>query len=119
MGQLFDHGVDCLGNLAHYSTVAAIIAPGVSTHFTIMGQGLLQLSFFIAQWQEYHTRTLPHKFGEFGVTEVNMVVSAVSCGAAMVSDLEAVMATVWWLPILGEMEFRFVVIVGWILMNFV
>lgn len=34
-------------------------------------QTSLQLSFFMAQWEEYYTHILPHAAGNFGVTEVN------------------------------------------------
>jgi phosphatidylglycerophosphate synthase len=116
LGQLFDHGVDCLGNIAHFSTVAAIIAPG-ATHRSLMGQAILQFSFFVAQWQEYHTRSLPHKFGEIGVTETMMTVAFLSVAAGFI-DL-SIMGDVYPVPLLGDMEVRFIIIAGWIAMNFV
>ncbi|GMH50840.1 hypothetical protein TL16_g00882 [Triparma laevis f. inornata] len=70
LGQLFDHGVDCIGNLAHFTAIGSCLASG-PTRTTLAGQVALQFSFFVAQWQEYHTRELPHKFGEVGVTECN------------------------------------------------
>jgi ethanolaminephosphotransferase len=70
LGQLFDHGCDCVCNIAHISSVMAVLNLGPTT-IAIGGQVILQFSFFTAQWQEYHTHELPHKFGELGVTEVN------------------------------------------------
>ncbi|GMI55125.1 hypothetical protein ScalyP_jg9645 [Parmales sp. scaly parma] len=70
LGQLFDHGCDCLGNISHFSVVSAILLPG-ACKLTLIGQLSLQFSFFCAQWQEYHTRELPHSVGNFGVTELS------------------------------------------------
>ncbi|GMI22715.1 hypothetical protein TrCOL_g11401 [Triparma columacea] len=70
LGQLFDHGCDCVCNIAHISSVMAVLNLGPTT-IAVAGQVVLQFSFFTAQWQEYHTHELPHKFGELGVTEVN------------------------------------------------
>ncbi|GMH98016.1 hypothetical protein TrST_g1256 [Triparma strigata] len=75
LGQLFDHGVDCIGNLAHFTAIGSCLASG-PTRITLAGQVALQFSFFVAQWQEYHTRELPHKFGEVGVTECNHIQAA-------------------------------------------
>ena len=51
LGQLFDHGCDCVCNIAHISTVMAVINLG-PTELAIVGQTVLQFSFFTAQWQE-------------------------------------------------------------------
>jgi ethanolaminephosphotransferase len=76
LGQLFDHGVDCICNLAHVSTVhswlcAGYGATGSAVWVVVVSQGVLQFSFFVAQWEEYNTGKLPHATGDFGVTEVN------------------------------------------------
>ena len=65
LGQLFDHGCDCVSNLSHFACIGAALAAG-PTKLTLTGQASLQFSFFVAQWQEYHLRELPHKFGELG-----------------------------------------------------
>lgn len=70
LGQLFDHGVDCLAIISHVSGTAAYTMMGGSYWFLMM-QASLQLSFFMAQWEEYYTGILPHAMGEFGVTELN------------------------------------------------
>ena len=71
LGQLFDHGIDCLGNLAHISTFASYAMIG-GTKWILLFQTNLQVSFFMAQWEEYYTQILPHAMGNWiGVTEVN------------------------------------------------
>ena len=70
LGQLFDHGVDCLSIISHVSGTASYTMMGGSYWFFMM-QSSLQLSFFMAQWEEYYTGILPHAMGNFGVTEVN------------------------------------------------
>jgi len=70
LGQLFDHGFDCICNLSHVSTQAGYLMLGGSPWFFAM-QGSLFYAFFMAQWEEYYTGELPHAMGNFGVTEVN------------------------------------------------
>lgn len=70
LGQLFDHGFDCICNLAHVSTQAGYLSVGGSGWFFAF-QGSLFFAFFMAQWEEYYTGELPHAMGNFGVTEVN------------------------------------------------
>lgn len=69
LGQLFDHGVDCLCLLTHLSMVQAWYQAPPRTYLAI--QSSLQFSFFVAQWEEYYTGVLPHATGNVGVTEVN------------------------------------------------
>lgn len=68
LGQLFDHGVDCVANLSHMSLMQCLL------RLPPQGYMWLQLStqtgFFQAQWEEYYTGSLPHAAGNFGTTEV-------------------------------------------------
>merc|ERR1719282_1516191 len=41
MGQLFDHGCDCLGTLAHHSLMSAVLVPG-STPYCFAALAALQ-----------------------------------------------------------------------------
>lgn len=71
LGQLFDHGVDCLGNISHISTASAYVMMGGTPWFFAAQMGL-QFAFFLAQWEEYYTHVLPHANGKWiGVTEVS------------------------------------------------
>jgi ethanolaminephosphotransferase len=71
LGQLFDHGVDCLGNIAAISSASAYVMMG-GTPWYFITQVSLQFSFFLAQWEEYYTHVLPHANGKWiGVTEVS------------------------------------------------
>ena len=67
LGQLFDHGFDCLANLYHISTISGYLMNG-GTLWCFSLQASLFFSFFIAQWEEYYTGFLPHAMGNFGVT---------------------------------------------------
>ncbi len=67
LGQLFDHGFDCICNLSHISTIAGYLAIGGSYWFLGL-QASLFYAFFQAQWEEYYTGSLPHAMGNFGVT---------------------------------------------------
>jgi len=71
LGQLFDHGFDCMCTIFLMSTVASYLMIG-GTYWYLMLQTTLQFAFFMAQWEEYHTHVLPHCTGKWlGVTEVN------------------------------------------------
>jgi phosphatidylglycerophosphate synthase len=70
LGQLFDHGVDCICNFMFISSIFALVM--MSSQWALMLQCSLQFTFFMAQWEEYHTHILQHSVGGvFGVTEVN------------------------------------------------
>lgn len=69
MGQLFDHGLDCVGNISVISLIQGIFSVPASRPFMIV-QGVTQLGFFQAQLEEYYTGTLTHATGDLGITEV-------------------------------------------------
>eukprot|EP00584_Thalassiosira_punctigera_P018437 CAMPEP_0172553374 /NCGR_PEP_ID=MMETSP1067-20121228/50440_1 /TAXON_ID=265564 ORGANISM="Thalassiosira punctigera, Strain Tpunct2005C2" /NCGR_SAMPLE_ID=MMETSP1067 /ASSEMBLY_ACC=CAM_ASM_000444 /LENGTH=393 /DNA_ID=CAMNT_0013341549 /DNA_START=45 /DNA_END=1223 /DNA_ORIENTATION=+ len=71
LGQLFDHGFDCICALFFMATIGSYLMIG-GTYWYILLQTTLQFAFFMAQWEEYHTHVLPHCAGKwFGVTETN------------------------------------------------
>lgn len=67
LGQLLDHGLDCLCLLAHVAAVQGWLRAGDSLAL----QMIVQSTFYLAQWEEYFTGILPHGTGPIGVTEVN------------------------------------------------
>ena len=70
LGQLFDHGIDCLANLSAISVSQTFLMLG-PCRGVLYAQLSLQLTFFCTQWEEYYTGVLPHSYGKFlGVTEV-------------------------------------------------
>lgn len=84
LGQLFDHGVDCLGNLNSISAASAYLMLG-GTNWFFVSQACLQFSFFMAQWEEYYTGILPHACGKWiGVTEINYGMGLVSIMNAVI-----------------------------------
>lgn len=85
LGQLFDHGMDCLCLQEHNSMCMAWLSLGTTDAVWFWGsQAALQFSFFMAQWEEYYTGVLPHATGNIGVTEVNY-------GLAVASLLNAIL----------------------------
>ncbi|KAG7360555.1 CDP-alcohol phosphatidyltransferase-domain containing protein [Nitzschia inconspicua] len=68
LGQLFDHGIDALGNVSHVQAIQCIVQLPPVLLVTL--QCSLQTAFFQAQWEEYYTGSLPHATGNVGVTEV-------------------------------------------------
>lgn len=68
LGQLFDHGCDCMACLSHHSMAAILALPG-GTAVNLGGLAALQTGFFMAQWQEHYLGVLYTSFGAIGVTE--------------------------------------------------
>eukprot|EP00591_Stephanopyxis_turris_P004478 CAMPEP_0195523504 /NCGR_PEP_ID=MMETSP0794_2-20130614/22766_1 /TAXON_ID=515487 /ORGANISM="Stephanopyxis turris, Strain CCMP 815" /LENGTH=429 /DNA_ID=CAMNT_0040653519 /DNA_START=34 /DNA_END=1323 /DNA_ORIENTATION=- len=100
LGQLFDHGFDCICNLSHLSNVAALSLVGQTPNWYFLVQGSLQYAFFMAQWEEYYTEVLPHAVGKFiGVTEVNYGIALITFANAFI-DRETFWSTPleWFLP---------------------
>ncbi|KAL3808670.1 hypothetical protein ACHAXA_001242 [Cyclostephanos tholiformis] len=78
LGQLFDHGFDCICTLFFIATVGSYLMIG-GTYWIVIFQTTLQLAFFMAQWEEYHTHVLPHCAGKWcGVTEVNYAMGVIT-----------------------------------------
>ncbi|EQC34569.1 hypothetical protein SDRG_07894 [Saprolegnia diclina VS20] len=72
LGQLFDHGCDALSTLINMlSAVAALeLGPSYAAYATIC---TVSVTFYLAQWEEYHTGTMSCGNGYFGVTEGQLV----------------------------------------------
>ncbi len=104
LGQLFDHGFDCLCLLSHVSSLSGYLMMGGSYWYIIM-QMSLQFSFFMAQWEEYYTNILPHAMGNwFGVTEVNYGVGLMAILNSFIDREKFWMGTVqeWIVPLLPQ-----------------
>ena len=125
LGQLFDHGVDCICNLFHISAIGAIHLSGGSIWFLLL-QVTNQFAFFCAQWEEYYTHVLPHAHGEIGVTEVNYGIGTLILANAFI-DRRA-----FWEQTMGnfspsvvmeylptwflQLELRYFGVIGWVVM---
>jgi phosphatidylglycerophosphate synthase len=83
LGQLMDHGCDCLATISHHSQAVAALCTGV-TSFTVMGLLAPFTAFFLAQWEEFHTGVLQTAAGPVGVTETQygLIVSLAACALA-------------------------------------
>ena len=74
LGQLFDHGIDCISCFIQMSTAGAFTLSGGDSggKGLLAIQAVLQYLFYMAQWEEYYTHVLQHANGDyFGITEVN------------------------------------------------
>lgn len=72
LGQLFDHGVDALSTTALVLCTTTVLKYGFGVS-VIMAMFSVQLSFWFAQYGEYHTHTMEHAVnGCAGVTEAQL-----------------------------------------------
>jgi len=99
LGQLFDHGCDCLASIAHTSQAVAVVAPG-GTLLGLLAGTLFQFGFFLAQWEEYHTGVLQTSAGPVGVTETQYFLMLASLGGGLIGHerLSAALVNPNWAP---------------------
>eukprot|EP00985_Skeletonema_marinoi_P009705 scaffold4522_cov145-Skeletonema_marinoi.AAC.11 len=121
LGQLFDHGFDCICTLFFVATFSSYLEIG-GTHWYNMLQTSLQFAFFMAQWEEYHTLVLPHNAGKWcGVTEVNyasalgaICVSLIDREAFFQKSMEDTLAPLGLTGgVVKDMELRHFLLCGW------
>jgi len=71
LGQLWDHGIDCICVLSHVTSIMAWLQMNVQPHWMLLAiQSALQYVWFVAQWEEYYTGVLMHSTGQIGITEL-------------------------------------------------
>lgn len=130
LGQLFDHGFDCICTLFFISTVGSYLMIG-GTYWIVIFQTTLQLAFFMAQWEEYHTHVLPHCAGKWcGVTEVNYAMGVYTIANSFVDrvafyqrPMEEVLAPMGdslsrILPaVVRDLELRYFLMANWFVMS--
>lgn len=138
LGQLFDHGMDCLCLQQHISMCMAWLSLTEADSVWFWGaQASLQFSFFMAQWEEYYTGVLPHATGNLGVTEVNYGLAAASLlNGVLIRDRtefysrrvdvpEAIAKTSFWSSVLdffgnegdpSQIRVKHLVLMGWFIM---
>eukprot|EP00934_Nitzschia_sp_Nitz4_P000208 Nitzschia sp. Nitz4//scaffold11_size288233//158887//160197//NITZ4_000778-RA/size288233-processed-gene-0.236-mRNA-1//-1//CDS//3329534086//208//frame0 len=136
LGQLFDHGMDCICNLSHLHLVQCITL--VPPRLLMIIQCSLQFAFFLAQWEEYFTGILPHAAGSYcGVTEMNYGLALWSFSAGIfgpeiyqVVVIPSEVVSKWENPLIrwflstgtledeltGAFQVRHAVAVGWVVM---
>lgn len=90
LGQLFDHGVDCLTSIFHASTFQCWSCVPPTSMLKL--QMILMFSFWCAQWEEYYTGVLPHSTCNIGVTEVVYGLGSLSIVMAFI-DRDALFST--------------------------
>jgi len=83
LGQLFDHGLDCVSNLLQHAAVASI-ACSSSMPWILFSMEAMMIGFLLAAWQEYHTGVFPTAAGEVGVTECQFSVMSTMLLAGVV-----------------------------------
>ncbi|CAH0476763.1 unnamed protein product [Peronospora belbahrii] len=82
LGQLFDHGCDALCTLFNVLSAASTCQLGAGL-FTYIALSSVSITFYLAQWEEYHTGVMSCGNGFFGVTEGQLVLVAVHLVAAL------------------------------------
>jgi len=116
LGQLFDHGFDCLNTAVYIALVSSFTMCGRSRSYLFL-QVTLQFGFFTAQWEEYHTHVLPHALGNIGVTEMNYGIGIFTVLNSFVDrdriwksrmeELLPVVLATYTPPSFGALEFRY------------
>lgn len=114
LGQLFDHGCDCLACFSFHAVGCMILLPGRSW-WTLIGQSAMQTGFFLAQWQEYHTGVLRTSFGPVGVTETQyfLIFGALASGLVGPERMRAFFEADVQLPWVGAMRMGLVGVQVW------
>lgn len=107
LGQLFDHGCDCLACIAQTGAAAALLHFG-PTFLGLFAMSILSSGFFLAQWEEYHTGTLPTAYGAVGVTETQYFLMSQTLGAAILGPqvVSSILSMPLQLPLLGLADLR-------------
>lgn len=115
MGQLFDHGCDCLGTLCHHSLMCAILVPG-STLYCFAALAALQSGFYLAQLEEMFTGILPTSAGFIGVTELQYGLMFASLSAAVIGPekIPEIMHSTITLPGLGPATLTQWLVLAWV-----
>lgn len=68
LGQLFDHGCDALSTVFNVLSAAATVQVGAGYRAFIVLSSV-STTFYLAQWEEYHTGVMTCGNGWYGVTE--------------------------------------------------
>jgi len=122
LGQLFDHGIDCLCNLAHHSLMCAFLVPGC-TPMCLAVLAALDSGFYLAQLEEYFTGVLPTASfaGNIGVTELQfgLIFACLMEAAVGPKTVQSFMNSVSHLPVLGQVTFTEMVILPWVGLSFI
>jgi ethanolaminephosphotransferase len=131
LGQLFDHGFDCICTYFFIIIMGTVVMLGNDTRWMIAFQSCTQFAFYMAQWEEYHTHTLQSCTGKWvGVSEVNysmgvfIILNGFIGGNYRVLFYSTPMKDVLgpivsdFLPIaLSSLEVRYFILLGWFVMS--
>ncbi|KAI9922999.1 hypothetical protein PsorP6_000107 [Peronosclerospora sorghi] len=82
LGQLFDHGCDALCTVFNVLSAVATCQMGSSLP-AYVALSSVSITFYLAQWEEYHTGVMSCGNGLFGVTEGQLTLVAVHLAAAI------------------------------------
>lgn len=83
LGQLFDHGCDCIGVTFLLYSVFAACRTGEDLWLCFEALYTGAVLFYAANWSEYHTHVLVTSNGVFGVTEVQLAICALNLLSAL------------------------------------
>jgi len=116
LGQLFDHGTDALGVMAHFCMVASMMSPNFANDRLLLAAwATFQTAFFFAQWVEYNVHELHHCIGGvFGITEMNCSGGLLSIGVSFI-DRTALFSPIGpTLPLVGDITPAKLGGLGWV-----
>jgi len=114
LGQLFDHGCDCLTLLMFHSMICAMTCPGPTLYCFAALCGL-QTVFFTAQVQEWFTHILPTAAGPIGVTEGQyfLIISGLVVGCIGPKTVRSFFQAKVDVPFMGGMELVHILCFVW------
>ncbi|DBA04672.1 TPA: hypothetical protein N0F65_012255 [Lagenidium giganteum] len=76
LGQLFDHGCDAFSTISNIFGALSTVQLGRGMlSYTVLSS--ISISFYMAQWEEYHTGVMSCGNGYFGVTEGQLTLIAI------------------------------------------
>ena len=97
LGQLFDHGCDCIGMTFLMYNVMASFRMGEDINACYLTLMIGVVLFYSSNWSEYHTHVLMTSNGYFGVTEVQLAICLINICSGIFSP------DIWHISVLGEL----------------
>jgi ethanolaminephosphotransferase len=82
LGQLFDHGCDALSTIFNVLSALATVQIGAGIRAYI-ALSSVSTTFYLAQWEEYHTGVMSCGNGFYGVTEGQLTLVAIHVVTAL------------------------------------
>eukprot|EP00931_Biecheleriopsis_adriatica_P081011 TRINITY_DN54362_c0_g1_i1.p1 TRINITY_DN54362_c0_g1~~TRINITY_DN54362_c0_g1_i1.p1 ORF type:complete len:431 (-),score=74.95 TRINITY_DN54362_c0_g1_i1:34-1293(-) len=116
LGQVFDHGIDCLMVISIHWWIFAVA--GLEAKWAIPVQAGGQLLIFLGHWEEHFTHVFRASVGPVGVTEVTIFMSLMGLAGGLTDP--KVLTALQRQPLgVMDLQLRHAVAMGWIAFVFV